>query len=141
MIKQERKEVIVSTLITAAYICDICGAEHIGDIIPNNWHEFSHHHSGWGNDSCDSIEHFQVCSPKCYAIRIRESIKEVGEYGGAEIDGLDIPFAQNLSDSILKEFKNLPDFLYERNGEILTGYHGDEVVTEEWDRWKKEVGI
>lgn len=31
----------------------------------------------------------------------------------------------------------LPDFLYEDNGEIKIGYHADTVVTDEWNKWKE----
>lgn len=31
----------------------------------------------------------------------------------------------------------LPDFLYEDEGEIKIGYHGDTVVTDEWNKWKE----
>lgn len=33
---------------------------------------------------------------------------------------------------------DLPDFLYESDGEIKIGYHSDTVVTDEWNKWKKE---
>ena len=31
----------------------------------------------------------------------------------------------------------LPDFLYEDEGQIKIGYHGDTVVTDEWNKWKE----
>lgn len=31
---------------------------------------------------------------------------------------------------------SLPDFLYEDEGEIKVGVHGDSSVTDEWNRWK-----
>ena len=30
----------------------------------------------------------------------------------------------------------LPDFLYEDEGQIKIGSHGDTVVTDEWNKWK-----
>ena len=40
--------------------CDICGRE----ITDHHWHILTGHHD-WGNDSCDSIETFDVCSEYC----------------------------------------------------------------------------
>lgn len=31
----------------------------------------------------------------------------------------------------------LPDFLYEDEGQIKIGYYGDTVVTDEWNKWKE----
>jgi len=31
---------------------------------------------------------------------------------------------------------SLPDFLYEYEGNIKVGVHGDSVVTDEWNKWK-----
>jgi hypothetical protein len=33
----------------------------------------------------------------------------------------------------------LPDFLYNDDGIIKTGTHGDIDVTEEWEEWKEEL--
>ena len=34
--------------------------------------------------------------------------------------------------------KGLPDFLYERDGEIFIGYHGDSICTDEWNKWLRD---
>lgn len=39
--------------------------------------------------------------------------------------------------SVSGRSEQLPDFLYESDGEIKIGYHGDTVVTDEWNKWKK----
>ena len=33
----------------------------------------------------------------------------------------------------------LPDFLFEDEGEIKIGFHGDTVVTDEWNKWKSKL--
>lgn len=38
-----------------------------------------------------------------------------------------------------EEEKQLPDFLYEDNGSIKIGRHGDTDVTEEWNKYLKSV--
>jgi hypothetical protein len=53
--------------------------------------------------------------------------------------------AEELVDEIDKLYKKahdvsvrsekLPSFLYEEDGDIKIGYHGDSVVTDEWNKW------
>jgi len=102
MIKKTQKEVKELKEIVTAYVCDVCGKEHPGSELSEEWHEFSHSHGGWGNDSVDSYESFQVCSVICYAKQIRESVEEVGGYADARIDEMSVPFAKAVSEAILK---------------------------------------
>ena len=55
-----------------------------------------------------------------------------------EIDDFD-----KVAEEIVKLFAisgvvggSLPDFLYEYEGNIKVGMHGDSVVTDEWNKWK-----
>ena len=55
--------------------CDICGKE----IPPSgeqvyDYYEVTTHHNDWGNDSVDSYEHFDACSPDCAYKLWKESI-------------------------------------------------------------------
>lgn len=48
--------------------CDVCGKEisstkHGGPVY--DYYEVTTHHNDWGNDSVDSYEHFDACSPDC----------------------------------------------------------------------------
>ena len=52
--------------------CDICGKEIPPAVIPfrygepgYDYYEVTMHHHDWGNDSVDSYEYFDACSPDC----------------------------------------------------------------------------
>ena len=65
----EKRSVVVGM------VCDVCGKP----IPPSQWRELrpvysiTTGHYDWGNDSCDSVETQDVCSPAC-------AIKLVSEY-------------------------------------------------------------
>ena len=64
-----------------------------------------------------------------------QAVKRKGElYAEGYVEGL--KDAQNKALNIPIVSVPLPNFLYEDNGEILIGYHGDTVVTDEWNEWK-----
>ena len=96
MYKKERKEVKEQRQVIVAVVCDNCGKEHKGSEQPDEWHSFSGHHNEWGNDSVDSCEYYQVCSPKCYVEKLTEVVKEFDGYRSAEIDDMTIDFAKSL---------------------------------------------
>ena len=55
--------------------CDVCNG-----VIDGNkayWELTTGHHD-WGNDSCESIEHFDVCSESCLMKKFSEYVKESG---------------------------------------------------------------
>lgn len=56
--------------------CDICNKE----INTNKgyWELTTGHHD-WGNDSCESIEHFDVCSEICLMNKFSEYLNESGK--------------------------------------------------------------
>ena len=71
-VKGEKKDVIVKTFYKLAGIkCDVCG--HVIEPPPvlYGWMEDEYKyynvttaHNDWGNDGCDSIEHYDIC-PNC----------------------------------------------------------------------------
>ena len=95
---EEKKQVTEIKTVTVARKCDVCGKVHEGKYAPNEWHEFDHHHNEWGNDSIDSYEYHEVCSPKCYFVRLKHCIDDLEGYTSAEVDGFDIRFARRLVD-------------------------------------------
>jgi len=97
---KERKEVTEVKMVTIARKCDVCGKIHKGKYTPDEWHTFSHSHNEWGNDSVDSIEHHEVCSPKCYLVKFKECIKDLSGRNSAEIDSFDIKFARLLIENL-----------------------------------------
>lgn len=93
MAKIEAEQTVTKTVIVG-YRCDRCGKEDKEAI---NWVEMHHGHGGWGNDSCDSVEHFDLCSPKCYLEQLRESADDMRGYpASAEIDGKPLSFVLAL---------------------------------------------
>ena len=59
--------------------CDVCN----GVMDDNEAHyELTTGHHDWGNDSCESIEHFDICSEVCLREKfdqyVRESMKRMG---------------------------------------------------------------
>ncbi len=91
----------VQNSVTIGYKCDICGKEHIGSF-PNDWHQFGHHHSDWGNDSGDSSEYFYVCSVPCFANQLEKSLDEMeGHKQTAEIADMNYEFAQKLYNAMV----------------------------------------
>lgn len=69
MIKEKEGIVVRNTTVEEIITCDICGAQvdHYIDILTG--------HRDWLNDSCDSIEHHEVCSWDC-AVKFMEKWKE-----------------------------------------------------------------
>lgn len=47
-------------------------------------------------------------------------------------------YASQLKPEMPTDIK-LPDFLYEDDGEIKIGRHGDSVVTDEWNKWMRDL--
>lgn len=93
---KENKQVIEFKSVTVAIKCDVCGKVHEGKDIPDEWHTFSHHHDEWGNDSCDSHEYHEVCSPECYWAKFKECVEDLKGYNNAKVDEFEIQFARRL---------------------------------------------
>lgn len=55
--------------------CDIC--DEIIDENKGYWTLTTGHHD-WGNDSCESIKHFDVCSETCLRKKFDEYVRESG---------------------------------------------------------------
>lgn len=65
-------------LVKETISCDVCSGEINTD---NGYWELTTHHYGWGNDSCESYEHFDICSETClkgkFCDYVKQSEKEV----------------------------------------------------------------
>ena len=73
MIKYTKKKIEETRNILTSIVCDVCGR----DIPANKWTNgkpkyctekfmrVTTGHHDWGNDSIDSIETHQICSPEC----------------------------------------------------------------------------
>lgn len=74
----EIKEYIVrdKVLIKKRLFCDVCKQEIItsGNRCPH-W-SLTTGHNDWGNDSCESIMHFDLCSKECLTKKFEEYLKD-----------------------------------------------------------------
>lgn len=68
----EAKKIVVMRDYIVGKKCDVCGKEILPTAIPHkyeepfyDYYEITTHHNDWGNDSIDSYEHFDACSPDC----------------------------------------------------------------------------
>lgn len=93
---RETKEVTETKSVVVAHKCDVCGKINNGKNIPDEWHSFNHHHNEWGNDSIDSYEYHEVCSPVCYWTKFKECVKDLEGYSDAKVDDFEIQFARRL---------------------------------------------
>ena len=93
---KEKKLVTECREVTLSVKCDVCGKMHQGSDLPDEWHSFSHHHNHWGNDSYESYEYHDVCSPECYWKRFSYCIAELDGCDDAEVDGFQIQFGRVL---------------------------------------------
>lgn len=67
-----RKHVVTEkVLVSEKRYCDECGKE----ITDHYWY-LRTHHSDWGNDSCESFETFDLCSPDCLRKKFEEYVYE-----------------------------------------------------------------
>lgn len=92
----EKRTVTEFKNVTIGRKCDVCRKTHEGDEFPDEWHSFSHHHNEWGNDSCDSYEYHEVCSPKCYWDKFKECVEDLSGRSNAKVDEFEIQFARLL---------------------------------------------
>ena len=93
---QEQQIVTENILATVAIKCDVCGNIHKDKYLPDDWHQISMHHNHWGNDSSESYEYFDVCSPDCYWKKIKECVSEYEGFTDAKIDDFEIEFIRKL---------------------------------------------
>lgn len=102
---KETKEVTEVKSVTVGHKCDNCGKVHNGQF-PDEWHHFSSHHNEWGNDSIDSYEYYDVCSPECYVKKLTEVVEGEmsGRYDG-EVDDMEIQFARRMVEYFKSEGK------------------------------------
>lgn len=90
--KQVLKKVVLSVH------CDAPGCRnHENDPDPPGWAHFSSHHSDWGNDSIESWDEHDVCSPACYFALLARIVddytpKGTGFTATLEADGKDYEF-------------------------------------------------
>lgn len=71
----EIKEELVThkKFIRSNLFCDVCNKriEH-----KSNYYTLSTGHYDWGNDSCESIENFDICSGDCLKLKLQEYIDD-----------------------------------------------------------------
>jgi len=101
-----REKKVVEKEVEVAWRCDVCGVQTANsEQYKQEWLSFSGGHCGWGNDSGDSREWYDVCSVDCFTRQLQESISDLMEYAdrGAEIADMPVKFAQKLLDRLLSQ--------------------------------------
>lgn len=66
-------EVTEKVLVGKTLYCDVCKKEIAKR---KGYWELTTGHNDWGNDSCESIEHFDVCSQMCLMHKFAEYLDE-----------------------------------------------------------------
>lgn len=92
------KEVEIKSEKLSIIKCDCCKTKLDCEEYPEGWHKISTYHEEWGNDSVDSWEYYDVCSPECYEKQFIECVKGYKHRNSANIDGFDIAFARKLAE-------------------------------------------
>ena len=77
--KEITKKIVEKTIVGRK--CDICGKEIKPNARNNQYNYFALHtwHNDWGNDSCESHEYMDACSPECVKKFTDEYIKDAFE--------------------------------------------------------------
>ena len=65
------EEITVKKEVLVGLKCDICGK----DIHKGYW-TLTTGHNDWGNDSCDSTKHFDLCSKECVQKKLEEYFED-----------------------------------------------------------------
>lgn len=105
---KEKKEVTEVKEVTVGHKCDNCGKVVNKVNFPDEWHSFSSQHREWGNDSCDSFEYYEVCSPECYIDKFTKIVEvEMKDRHDAEINEMEIQFARRLVEYFKRVGKNI----------------------------------
>lgn len=79
---KETKQVVAETVVAEIIKCDICGKiicdsryEKMFGKIQDHYLLTTGHHD-WGNDSCESIETFDICSKECLRKKFEAYVEE-----------------------------------------------------------------
>src|SRR5947208_3258020 len=92
-----KEEKTVTKEIVVGWECDSCH-KHTTDTKERDekWLSFSEGHSGWGNDSIESVQYYHVCSAKCFIEMLPKRIKDVDGHRGAEVADMPVAFCKEL---------------------------------------------
>ena len=63
----EKEKVTVEREIIKGIECDVCKRKIVG-----KYWKLSTHHYDWGNDSIESYEDFDLCSPECISVMLNK---------------------------------------------------------------------
>lgn len=69
----ELKDITYKKEVITGCKCDVCNKEIKSR---QNYWRLTTHHNDWGNDSIDSYEHYDLCSPECIKVKLNEYYKE-----------------------------------------------------------------
>lgn len=87
--KKVEKTVVVDETICEVLVCDVCGKE-FALVCPKgethkrfDYFSLTTGHYDWGNDSVDSISHYDLCSEECVKKKLNEYFADCNHYGTA----------------------------------------------------------
>jgi len=111
--------------------CDICGRESRDPNEYGDWHYADTRHGDWGNDSHESAEYYDVCSPACYLKLMRLAVLDLGGSRTGELDDVPIAFVKGIVDALPEEPRALAEHLRGEAEALIDGLKGkpDEL----WD--------
>src|SRR6056297_970601 len=105
---KQQKQVVKLENVTVGHECDNCGKVINESRFPDEWHHFSSGHNEWGNDSCESVESYDVCSPECYIEKLTKVVEtEMDDISNGEVDDMKIQFARRMVDYFKSVGKNI----------------------------------
>lgn len=101
----EQKEVRQFKDVIIGCKCDNCG-KIVNTAIPDDWYHFNAHHGDWGNDSGESYEYFDACSPRCFLDLVWAAVVELkGHENTGEIADMPYKFAKKLVEELTLSHK------------------------------------
>lgn len=93
---RETQTVTVAKTVTTSTTCDGCGLVVDGEA-PEDWVFVGTRHHDWGNDSHESCEVYDACSPACYFTVMSQFVIANSGSKTAEMDGdIGIAFAARI---------------------------------------------
>ena len=69
--KYEERTITKNVVVERIVKCDVCG-----QIVKDRSWKLTTSHDGWGNDSGDSVEFFDLCSKGCVLMKLDEYFKD-----------------------------------------------------------------
>lgn len=104
MVINERKEIVHKEVedVPVGRVCDACGKEikPIWFVKQYNYFVVHTYHNDWANDSCESHEYFDACSPECATKMAEAYLKRA--FNGINTMSIEIEHTRCLSNGTIR---------------------------------------